>query len=133
MRGSIKTVKKQLSLIEKGKEYLLQAGSHMTIVRIDDTGKPQYLELQSEGAFSGWKPFEYDHVFAKGTPHERHIRKTISDTLIERFGYYDEKDVRRSYLIDIDLFKDSDEFRDLLGYINTEEGAQQKGKNGYAK
>lgn len=109
--------KRILSKMEKGKEYYLSVGRHASIVRLNDNGVPQYLELQS--AYSnGWHDFNKD----------------VRETLKWRFGcsagssYWNE-----AYLTDIDDVKDSDEFRMILGYINTDESKQRKGSSGTIK
>lgn len=113
--------KKILSQMEKGKEYYLSVGCHAAIVKLSDDGKPQYLELQSDekwGYKNGWHDFSDD----------------ISTTLRERFGcksssrYYNV-----AWLTDIEQFSDNAEFRTLLGFINTNEENQRKGKNGGIK
>lgn len=36
-------------------------------------------------------------------------------------------------LIDVDLLGQCDEFKEIMGYVNTEKGKQLKGALGYAK
>lgn len=109
--------KRILSQMEKGKEYYLSVGRHASIVRLNEQGVPQYLELQS-ATRSGWHNFSKD----------------VRDTLKWRFGcsagsgYWNE-----AYLTDIESVKDSDEFRLILGYINTNESMQRKGSSGTIK
>ena len=109
--------KRILSKMEKGKEYYLSVGRHASIVRLNDNGVPQYLELQSAHG-NGWHDFNKD----------------VRETLKWRFGcsagssYWNE-----AYLTDIDDVKDSDEFRMILGYINTDESKQRKGSSGTIK
>lgn len=108
-----------LKQCEVGKEYYLVAGRHAAIVRKTESGGYQYLELQS-ATRSGWRDFD-------GNPRY---------TLQHRFGctstssgsaYYD-------FMIDIDESDfASDDFRTLLGYINTAENEQRKGQNGTIK
>ena len=113
--------------IAMNKEYMLTAGKHSAIIRKTEEGL-QYLELQSE-LKSGWKFFESDE-------------KTVSDTLIKRFGVRKTEDsIRRSdgtklvfekevMLAEVDSFQITDDFIDMLGYINTSEGKQKKGAKG---
>lgn len=113
----IRPAKKLLAQMEEGKQYLMITGRHGSIVRVAD-GQAQYLELQS-AYNNGWKDFGADG-------------KAISATLRHRFGCYG-KSAGYSYLMDIESFKGSDEFRDLLGYINTAEDKQRKGVGGGIK
>lgn len=117
-RTYMTAAKKALKRIEKGKEYYLAAGKHAAIVRRLENDKLQYLELQSQDN-SGWINFDED----------------IKATLSCRFGC-----TTKGYgldlfaiLMDVDKMKDLDELRILLGYINTAEDEQKKGRGGYAK
>jgi hypothetical protein len=109
--------KRILSQMEKGKEYYLSVGRHASVVRLNEDGRIQYLELQS-ARDSGWNDFKSD----------------VRQTLRWRFGcssssgYWNE-----AYLIDSDSVKDNDEFRMFLGYINTNESEQRKGSSGTIK
>ena len=104
---------------ETGKEYYLCVGRHAAIVRKNEDGVLQYLELQS-AMRSGWIDFN-------GNPRY---------TLKNRFGctqtsgasaYYD-------FMIDLnDSDFDTDEFKSLVGYINTAEDKQMKGVTGSVK
>ena len=38
-----------------------------------------------------------------------------------------------AFMIDVDAFKDNEDFKSILGYINTAESKQKKGAGGYAK
>jgi len=108
-----------LGQCELGKEYYLCVGQHAAIVRKTDDGVLQYLELQS-AYNSGWINFN-------GNPRY---------TLKNRFGcsnassassYYD-------FMIDIDESDFStDDFKSLLGYINTSANEQRKGLHGTIK
>jgi SPP1 gp7 family putative phage head morphogenesis protein len=108
-----------LKQCETGKEYYLCTGRHAAIVRKTDDGKLQYLELQS-ALRSGWTDFDSKPRY----------------TLQHRFGcnsassgaaFYD-------FMIDIDDSDfTSDDFKTLLGFINTAENEQRKGKNGTIK
>lgn len=108
-----------LKMCENGKEYYLSAGRHAAIVRKTNEGVLQYLELQSS-IKSGWTNFN-------GNP--RYTLKT-------RFGctqtsgpaaYYD-------FMIDIaDSNFNTDDFKSLMGYINTAADKQRKGSSGTIK
>ena len=107
-----------LNKVEEGKEYYLSTGAHATIIRKIDK-KLQYLELQGK-VNNGFKQF------------------TIQ-TLKQRFGCKQTHTVQghkakaRSLLIDINEFTNKNEFKEILGYINTPSNKQLKGENGNAK
>ena len=121
-----------LKTCEKGKEYYLCVGRHAAVVRkVERTGiskktgkettieQLQYLELQS-ATNSGWTNFN-------GNPRY---------TLTHRFGCssasgHGEKWDFMMNITDSDF--NNDEFRSLLGYINTAENEQVKGKYGTIK
>ena len=111
------------------KEYYLSVGRHAAIIKNTDKGV-MYLELQSSRE-NGWKYFASDGM-------------TTSETLMKRFGARKTVDkmklagktvtVEKSVLLaEVDSFKDNEEFRDILGYINTATDKQKKGEGGYAK
>ena len=125
----IRAAKKLLAQMEDGKEYILSTGSHAAVCRIRN-GVTEFLELQSS-TLNGWKPFEYDKTYSPGTYYERTVHINTSETLKDRFGCKGGK--WPSYLIDISSFVWSDEFRDILGYINTAPESQQKGAGGGIK
>lgn len=118
-KSSITVGNRLLKMCESGKEYYLCVGRHAAIVRKADGGALQYLELQS-ATRSGWTDFN-------GNPRY---------TLKNRFGctqtsgssaYYD-------FMIDLnDSNFDTDDFKSLLGYINTTENEQRKGSSGAIK
>lgn len=117
-KTSMTAAKKALKKMENGKEYYLAVGKHAAIVRKTKDDKLQYLELQSPDN-SGWINFD----------------DGIKATLSCRFGCTT-KGVgfdRFATVIDVDKMKDLDELRILLGYINTAEDEQKKGRGGYAK
>ena len=121
--SSIKGAQALMNLMEKDKEYMLVTGKHASMVRKTDTGY-QYLELQS-GQENGWKDFDTYGSTVK--------------TLQRRFGctrsrtVYGTKFEQHSYMIDAETLYNSDEFRDLLGYINTAKSDQKKGASGSVK
>ena len=116
-RSSITAGNKLLKKVETGKEYYFYCGRHAAIVRKTEDGVLQYLELQSS-MNNGWTNFN-------GNP-----RYTLST----RFGCRgsEGRDID-AVMIDIEAFKDNEEFRDILGYINTSTDKQVKGEGGYAK
>lgn len=128
VEGSITKVKKEvqgtidvLKNLELNKEYYLATGKHAAIVRKLDTGY-QYLELQSKYQ-NGWMPFERYGSMATTLNKRFGCRKTIDKS----FGYVWERTV---ILMDVDSFKDNEEFEQLLGYINTAVDKQRKGALG---
>lgn len=114
-RSSTTAGNRLLKQVETGKEYYLVSGRHAAIVRKTEDGALQYLELQS-ARYSGWHNFD-------GNP--RYTLKT-------RFGECSGYDVE-SFMIEVDSFKDSDDLRQLLGYINTADSEQRKGRHGTIK
>ena len=115
-RSTITAGNKLLKEVEEGKEYYFVCGRHASIVRKTD-GQLQYLELQSRYN-NGWTNFN-------GNP-----RYTLSN----RFGCVNSSGMDVSaFMIDVDAFKDNDDFKSILGYINTAESKQKKGSGGYAK
>lgn len=117
--SSITVGNRLLKQCEVGKEYYLCAGRHASIVRKTEEGKLQYLELQSAYR-SGWNDFD-------GNPRY---------TLQHRFGCTSRSSgaAMWDFMIDIDESDfSSDDFRTLLGFINTAENEQRKGQNGTIK
>lgn len=114
-RSSVTAGNKLLKKVEIGKEYYLVCGRHAAIVRKTSDGVLQYLELQS-ATNSGWTNFD-------GNP-----RYTLKYRFGENKGY----DVT-NFMIDVDSLKDSADIKKLLGYINTAENEQRKGKHGTIK
>lgn len=107
-----------LSFVEKGKEYYFTSGKHAAIVRKTDKGF-EYLELQSATS-NGFKPLNIT-------------------TLKDRFGAVKLRKVGKikvetpDCLIDIDSLKNDPLFKELLGFINTNEANQMKGIKGTIK
>lgn len=111
-------MKKLIANIEVGKDYYLAIGKHASIIR--KTQKQyEYLELQSA----------YDNGF-----------KRLDDKVLKkRFGCQKSHSIQRTFikvpsvLIDVDTLKNNEEFKQLLGFINTAEDKQVKGEDGYEK
>ena len=118
--SSITVGNRLLKMCEPGKEYYLAVGRHAAIVRKNDDGVLQYLELQSKKR-SGWTDFD-------GNP---------KYTLKTRFGCTQTSGSAAAYDFMLDItesdFTSSDDFRSLLGFLNTEENAQRKGQHGTIK
>lgn len=116
-KSNLTNGKRALAKMVKGKEYYLSVGRHAAIVRLNDDGVMQYLELQS-ATRSGWQDFAND----------------VRDTLKWRFGCSSSGNhFSTAYLTDIDKFQANDDLTTLLGYINTSESEQRKGKHGTIK
>ena len=111
-------VKELLTFVEEKKEYYLETGKHAAIIRIGNRGF-EYLELQSDT--------------------ENGFKKLDSSVLKTRFGCQTSYSVggikfeKSNVLIEVDSCKNSEEFKNLLGYINTAKDKQNKGEGGYAK
>lgn len=114
---SITVGNRLLKQCQEGKEYYLSVGRHATIVRRNG-GILQYLEMQS-ATDSGWKNFDGNARY----------------TLNWRFGCTNTSDgglsSKYDFMLDIDESDfDNDDFKSLLGYLNTAEDKQRKGDNG---
>ena len=113
-----KAVKELLTFVKEKKEYYLATGKHAAIIRRGDKGF-EYLELQSAT--------------------ENGFKKLDSSVLKTRFKCQTSYSVsgikfeKSNVLIDVDSCKNSEEFKNLLGYINTTKDKQKKGEGGYAK
>lgn len=126
-----KDAAKIIAGLEKDKEYCLVVGRHASIIRNSSEHGLQYLELQSE-LHKGWMPFETE-------------QRSVEDTLYHRFGCrkridktktYMGKDIviqKKVWLADVDSFQMTEEFKDIMGYINTATDKQKKGVRGFAK
>lgn len=116
-KSSLTVGNRLLKQCEVGKEYYLCAGRHASIVRKQGDGTLQYLELQS-ATRSGWTNFD-------GNP--RHTLRT-------RFGCRSSQPAYSDFMIDINESNfATDDFKSLLGYINTAEDKQRKGSSGTIK
>ena len=109
-----------LKMCETGKEYYLAVGRHAAIVRKNADGVLQYLELQSANR-SGWTNFDGNTRY----------------TLKTRFGCTQRSSnaAMQDFMIDLDEsdFTSNNDFRSLLGFLNTDADAQRKGANGTIK
>ena len=118
LRGTDDTIcaERLMSSMEQGRQYYMATGAHAAIVRLNNEGIYQYLELQS-GTLSenGW------HTL------------TLSE-LYSRFGCEDGQSREyANYLIELESLQNNAEFLNLLGYINTDESAQMRGESGYVR
>lgn len=118
--NDFKAVSELLEKVVEGKEYYLVTGRHAAIIRKNKLNY-EYLELQSAN--------KKDNVF----------KVLDNESLKKRFRccrsrtVFGTKMESRNILIEIDSLGKSDDFRALLGYINTEKGKQKKGVDGYVK
>ena len=140
-------------------EYRLCCGKHAAIIRNTEQGY-QYLELQN-AKNNGWKSFTEKEVwkfeFVDGKIKEYTVTEkcSVEETLRSRFGCrasavkrpildgetgklrVDENGVlvlgAEMDLTKVSSYKNCDEFKDILGYINTDPKKQKKGVKGYAK
>lgn len=116
--NDIKAAGELLKGIEQGKDYILATGSHAAIVRKVEGGF-EYLEMQS-AKNSGWHSLD-------------------NDVLRWRFGckrshtFYGQKLDLSNVLIDVDSLGKNAGFQEMLSYINTSKGSQQKGALGHEK
>ena len=112
--------KNLLKQCEVGKEYYLYVGRHAAIVRKTADEVLQYLELQSPTQ-SGWHDFNGN----------------VRYTLVNRFGCSSKSNKWSQEIhgmIDIaDSDFNTDDFKRLLGYINTADSEQKKGQYGTTK
>lgn len=116
-KASLTVGNRLLKQCEVGKEYYLCVGRHAAIVRKLDDGTLQYLELQS-ATKSGWTNFNGNARY----------------TLKNRFGCSPSLSSYGDFMIDIDESDfGTDDFRSLLGYLNTAEDMQRKGQHGTIK
>lgn len=129
---------KELDL-EKGKEYRLSVGKHAAIIRNTEHGY-EYLELQSADN-NGWHPFEYSRKYTF-LGEERETKYTMEQTLRNRFGCRKTVDKskwsgtvyeKRMMITEVDSFKGNEDFKDLLGYMNTAPDKQKKGASGHER
>ena len=120
MKNDFKAANELLNSADKTEEHILRCGRHGAVVKWfenearADGGFWAYLELQSETG-RGWVPIVGD------------------ETLKWRFGCGRHKTERISSLVSVDKLKESDEFKDMMGYINTPAAEQKKGIGGGIK
>ena len=121
--SSVKGAQLLMAQMEDDKPYMLVTGKHASMVRRTE-GKYQYLELQS-AIENGWTDFtEYG---------------SIVKTLQRRFGCTKSRTIagmkmeQYSFMLEPESLYNSDEFRAIMGYINTAGSAQKKGASGSVK
>lgn len=116
--NDFKAVKELLTFAKEDKEYYLATGGHAAIIRKTNKGF-EYLELQTEDK-NGFKKLDKTALKSRFGCQTSH---TVSGLKLEP----------ASILIDVDSCKNNEEFKNLLGYINTAKDKQNKGEGGYAK
>ena len=132
VKGNITKVKKEaadtakiIKGLEYGKEYYLASGRHAAIIRNTEKGA-EYLELQSP-TDNGWHPFDKYGSMVATLQKRFDCRKTVDKMKIGSKSVVFEKEV---ILMEVDSFINNDEFRKVLGYINTVSTKQMKGAMG---
>ena len=116
--NDFKAVSDIVSNVKDGKEYYFATGRHAAIIKRTSDGL-NYLELQS--------------------PESNGFKKLTTDVLKRRFdckkshSSYGYKMEVSTILIDSDNLWKSDEFKKLLGFINTDAANQMKGASGSVK
>lgn len=114
--GSVKLIKQTVP----GHEYYFSCGRHVAIVRSDENGRLEYMELQSRFQ-NGWKLLGY-----------KDDRRSMDYTFSNRFGC-GRSVSGTAYMMDIEDMKGSKILHRTLGYINTAEDKQKKGATGHER
>ncbi len=112
----LKQASKILKNLTQNKEYIFAAGKHTTIVRKTEENGLQFLEMQSP-VKNGWMLFKTEN-------------STVAQTLSKRFGCRKYYSGSKAFLIEVESIRPTNEFRDIIGYINTASDKQKKGSNG---
>jgi len=100
------------------KEYVAIVGRHAAVVKNTADGL-QFLELQ--GLKNGWVKMGNTDI-------------EIQNMLHDRFGCTKtSKYPHMATYVDVDSMQKTEEFKTLMGYINTDANKQKKGAGGYAK
>jgi hypothetical protein len=136
VKGNIVKVQKEaagtaeiIKNLEQGKEYYLAAGRHAAIVRRTASGA-EYLELQS-GFQNGWTSFDKFGSMTDTLVKRFKCRKTVDKIkLASGMSHVFEKTV---VTMEVDSFNGNEEFKEILGYINTAVDGQKKGVMGNVK
>ena len=100
MGDDLISAKNILNKLEKNKEYYLSCGRHAAIVKQNGQGSSYYLELQGpRKRDNGWKK--------------------IDDTVLKERFVCNPKNNKGAFAVKVDSLKNCNEFKDILGYINT--------------
>lgn len=113
-----KKAKDLLKSVKEGREYYFTCGAHAAIVRKVENGF-EYLELQSANS-NGFKPLNTDILKWRFGAKKSH---TLGGKKYET----------KECIIDVELLKNNNGFRKMLGYINTAVNKQRKGTGGSEK
>ena len=120
--NDFKAVNKLIKNINDEKEYYLATGRHASIIKKDSDGKLLYLELQANrDTDNGW-----NYLTSERLKNRFKCQKT--HTVLHGRKY-----TVKSVLIESESLGESREFQNIVGYINTDEDKQLKGKGGNAK
>ena len=111
--------------VQIGKTYLLGCGRHCSIIRKTEENGLEYLELQSQDD-NGWTSFNKYGSTAKTLNRRFGCAKSQRTT----FGF---KYETTAELVDVDTIEATEEFKDIMGYINTSTSKQKKGVGGNVK
>ena len=119
-----------LKSLDLNEEYYFTVGKHATIVRRTESDL-EYLELQSnqEGR-NGWRSFK-DYGSAQDTLYYRFGCRKTPKTI--KIGDRKITFPAKIFVAKVSAYKDSADFKKILGYINTEPENQRKGKQGNVK
>ena len=115
--NEMKSATKLLKSMEIDKEYILGVGRHAAVVKHTNEGY-FYLELQTER----------DNGFKRLTANE--LKSRFRATKSIKIGGM--KCEVKTYMIDVESLN-GEEFRKILGYLNTKGNKQMKGVGGHAK
>ncbi len=112
--NDFESVSQLLSGVKDDVEYYLASGQHAAIIR-HNNNQFEYLELQHQSDGNGW------HSLNK-------------DILKCRFGCESDRLIpSKSYMMNVNSLSKNNEFKNILGYINTAEQDQMKGTKGYVR
>lgn len=125
-----------LKMLPPNKETIMIFGGHAAVVRKKNDGSAEYLELQASshasdyqkkyGYFSGWHSWNASHN-TEGTDVNGSTFKYWEEGAMARFGK-GAQGRQNVFTIDVDSCN-TDGFRDLMGYINTDSAKQKKDKS----
>ena len=108
---------------EANKEYIILTGRHASVVKKDNNGKWFYLELQDTPKKNGYQPLDISN--------DKMLKKRFACTSLNKNNNGDACE-SYSLLMEVDKLN-FEEFKDLLGYINTAPNKQMKGRGGSIK
>lgn len=118
--SDFKAINRLLEHVEEDKEYYFATGNHAAIIKKTSEGY-KYLELQS------------------GNPKQNGFHDLTNKELRYRFNcknshrLFGRKIEPQNFLIDAESLYNNDEFKKIMGFINTAFESQQKGANGHVK